>query len=286
MSKSPLETLNNSNVNVSLGTLYLFPVEQSELKAQGIEKQWFLTHQKGDRLLSGHINKENQWSLCNPKDLTPTYNYYEADELWELLGDDDFVAGLNWKTEVDSKNQPAQKRKILDSDQSNNEDEPWSDSIKLDKLPVKEDSFNLNKTPLSSFFKDEELEEEQELEIEKVERESENQISEEQRLLLEQDLQIILWEGYKADLLEFDGSEADEPWNLKLDSDLDLIKLISTADRHTVLAINLKGEIKEYLSLADAQLLIDKSALEKQQNQWDLFNHNDQEKRTRGLEID
>ena len=279
MSKSQLEILNNSNINVSLGKLYLFPVEESELKAQGIEKQWFLTHQKGDRLLSGHINNENQWSLCNPKDLSPTYNYYGADELWELLARDDFVADLNSETE-------AQKSIILDSDESNNEDEPWSDSIKL-KTEEQEAAINLNKTPLSSLSKDEDLEEEQEVEIEKAEQEPENQITEEQRQLLEQDLRTILWEGYKADLLEFDGQEADSAWSLELDSDSDLIKLTSTLEQHTVFAIDKTGDIKNHLSLADADLLIDDSVLEQnQQFEFNEINQNNQEKQPQGLEIE
>ena len=70
-----------------LGKLYLFPVDNQELKSQGIKSQWFLTHQKSDRLFAGHINDRGEWSLCEAKDLKPTYDYQSVDRIWELLSD-------------------------------------------------------------------------------------------------------------------------------------------------------------------------------------------------------
>ena len=143
MNDERLNSLNNSPVELNWGDdflakLYLFPVSESELKAQGIEKQWFLTHQKGDRLLSGHVNQENQWSLCHPRDLTPTHDYYAPDELWEFLAGDDFVAGLNSPTQqVKSNDRSVGKTRIVDADDSS-EDEPRSDSIKVEQTEEKE----------------------------------------------------------------------------------------------------------------------------------------------------
>lgn len=252
-----------------LGTLYFFPVEELELKAQGIEKQWFLTHQKGDCLISGHINKDNQWSLCNPQDLTPTDNYYEADKLWELLKDEHFVAGLNPHTE---------ERNWNHSDESNHEDGPDSDSaFKLDPFLDQDVSLNVPLKPTSSFSLEENSSEEQEEVVPEEELEQGNQEwiiesppprvqleSEEQRQLLEQDLQTILWEGYKANLLNLEALEGDELWLMELDADL--IKLTSAADQHMVFAIDKNGEIKNHLSLADANLLIDDSVLQEEGN--------------------
>ena len=291
MNDEQLNFLNSSPVELNwgddvLGKLYLFPVSESELKARGIEKQWFLTHQRGDRLVSGHINQDNQWSLCHPRDLTPTHDYYAPDELWEFLAGDDFVAGLNSPNQVKSNDRSVETTRIADADDSS-EDQPRSDAIKVEQTEEKEAAINLSQTPLSSLSLDEDAEEEAETETEELEVKAENQISEEQRQLLEQDLRILLWQGYQSDLLDLDNQEVDQPWMIELDGDD--IKLTSTVDRHTVLAIAKTGEIKHHLSLADADLLIDSSVREKDSNQqidWDLFNQHNQQQPSQGLEIE
>ena len=68
-----------------LGKLYLFPVDNPKLQSQGIKSQWFLTHQQDDRLFAGHINDRGEWSLCEKKNLTPSYNYQPVDQIWNLL---------------------------------------------------------------------------------------------------------------------------------------------------------------------------------------------------------
>lgn len=306
MNNEQLKAWNNSPVNLNwgddfLGKLYLFPVTESELKAQGIEKQWFLTHQKGDRLVSGHINNKNQWSLCHPQDLTPTYDYYGANQLWELLAGDNFVVSLNSLTKVQSNHQSGEKTKIIDSDDSS-EDEPWSDSTKLESTEEKEVAINLRQTPFSSLSLDQDVEAEAEPETEPAENERDKlekkekkaicpqeqspcPISEEQRQLLEQDLRTILWQGYQADLLDLEAQEAAQPWMIELDGDY--LKLTSTVDQHLVLAITKTGEIKEHLSLADADLLINNSAaLEKQGNQCDSSPQINREKQSQAMEIE
>ncbi|MGH2412839.1 MAG: hypothetical protein ACRDEA_03915, partial [Microcystaceae cyanobacterium] len=68
-----------------LGRLYVFPVTDLELVAQGISQQWFLTHQQGDCLICGHVKGAQEWSLCQPHSLEPTEQYFSQEDLLALV---------------------------------------------------------------------------------------------------------------------------------------------------------------------------------------------------------
>ena len=282
-----------------LGKLYLFPVDNPKLQSQGIKSQWFLTHQKSDRLFAGHINDRGEWSLCEEKDLTPTYNYQSVDRIWQLLSDarqgrtfgERLVESPKSLTEVATAS-TVDTQKLKNEDNNDNNDQP----VQVDKK--KKTLVNVGKIPFAPDNKDYYLEldeeeliayEERERKLAQLQKEeeylldfdeiefvsaevSENieteltseqeeekaiTITEQERKLLEQDLQVLLWEGCEADLLDVENQDPHQPWLIELEEDTGYIKLFATEDQHTVICIDQDGAIVEGLSLEDADLLMD-----------------------------
>lgn len=74
-----------------MGRLYLLPCTEPNLIAVGIEKQWFITHAKGDFVVSGYVNEAGEWSLSNHQSLEPTPNYGSQADVFEAVFSDSYV---------------------------------------------------------------------------------------------------------------------------------------------------------------------------------------------------
>ena len=105
------------------------------------------------------------------------------------------------------------------------------------------------------------------------------QVTEQERQLLERDLQTLLWEGYQADLLNVEEQEPEERWLIELNKNTDLIQLICHKDKHTVISLDRQGAIVDHLSLEDADLLVDGLILHEEGNQ-------KEQQKPKGLEIE
>jgi len=80
----------NCNVKINsedqyLGRLYIFAAEEPTLLKLGIEKEWFLAHESGKFVVSGHINTQGQWCLSSDKSLEPSLAYTTQDEILDRV---------------------------------------------------------------------------------------------------------------------------------------------------------------------------------------------------------
>ncbi len=294
-----INDLGNFNIkleNKFLGRLYLFPVTESELLAAGIKTKWFLTHQQGDFVVTGHINQAGEWSLSLPKSLTPRDEYHSRDEVFNTIFSDDYVEMILGNLSINqplelmknqslSQNSNDRSQKSSDSlskqDDHNSEDESPSDAVKANKSITE----NLSEIYVNKNIKVENswgLNEGKELESEPDYLEESDfgqkieegealtdkveilQITEAQRKKLEQQLKTIIIEGHKQKLLDLDNQDRDSYWILELDSESESFRLSAKEDGRTVMAISLSGDILSNLSAEDAQLLSDRILENKQ----------------------
>ncbi len=295
-----INDLDNFNINLEdkfLGRLYLFPVQESELLAVGIKTQWFLTHQQGDFVVTGHINQAGEWSLSLPKSLIPKEEYHSRDEVFNTVFSDDYIEMIlgNLSTNqpleliknqslAQNNNDRSQKSSdfLTKQDDHNSEDESPSDAVKDNKSKAENlTEIYVNKnTKVENYWG---LNEGKELESEpdyleesdfgqKIEEEEALTdkveilpITEAQRKKIEQQLKTIIIEGHKQKLLELDNQDRDSYWILELDSESKSLRLSAKDNGHTVLAISLSGEILSHLSAEDAHLLNDSILEDKQE---------------------
>ncbi len=295
-----INDLGNFNINLEdkfLGRLYLFPVQESELLAAGIKTQWFLTHQQGDFIVTGHINQAGEWSLSLPKSLTPREEYHSRDEVFNAVFSDDYVEMIlgdlstNQPLELmtnqslfQNNNDRSQKSSdfLTKQDDHNSEDESPSDAVKDNKSKAEnltEIYVNKNTKVENSWGLNEgkELESEPDYleesdfgqKIEEGEALTDKveifPITEAQRQKIEQQLKTIIIEGHKQKLLDLDNQDRDSYWILELDSESKSFKLSAKEDGRTVMAISLSGDILSHLSAEDAQLLSDSILEDKQE---------------------
>jgi hypothetical protein len=169
-----------------LGRLYLFEVTEPELLAQGIEKQWFLTHQQTGEVVSGHVNQDGGWSLSQPRSLQPTQPYVSQGELLAKVFSPDYVE------------QEGQAAKSLS---------PTSEVPEIETA----------------------------------------------RQQLEQQLALLLMEGERQQLLDFQSVDPHSLWQLEKEGEV--LSLRDRTDDHRVLSVKEGGEILSRLSLEDAQAL-------------------------------
>ena len=296
-----INDLGNFNIKLEdkfLGRLYLFPVQESELLAVGIKTQWFLTHQQGDFVVTGHINQAGEWSLSLPKSLIPREEYHPRDEVFNTVFSDDYVEMIlgdlstnqplelikNQSLSQNSKDRSQKSSDFLTKqDDHNSEDESPSDAVKDNKSKAEnltEIYVNKNTKVENSWGLNEgkELEsepdylEESDL-AEKIAKKEEAltdkveilPITEAERKKIEQQLKTIIIEGHKQKLLDLDNQDNDSYWILSLDSESKSFRLSAKEDGRTVLAISLSGDILSHLSAEDAQLLSDSILEDKQE---------------------
>jgi hypothetical protein len=283
-----------------LGKLYLFPVDSPELKSQGIKSQWFLTHQQDDRLFAGHINDRGEWSLCEDKNLTPSHNYQPVDRIWELLSDNRAAPLRVRRSRTFGDRLIEQPKSIANTEKLNNKDDSDHNDEIVQVEKKKKNLVNVGKIPFAPHNRDFYLEldddelisyEEKERKLQKEDlldfaqiefvsgevseniptesiSEEEKQtitITEQERSLVESDLQTLLWQGCEADLLDVENQDPNQPWLIELEENTGYIKLISSEDNHTVICIDQDGALTEGaptasvkgLSLEDADLLMD-----------------------------
>ncbi len=72
------ETVFNCDVTCDkqyLGQLYVFPTNDPALNDLGIEKEWFLTHESGDFVVSGHVNTVGEWCVSPHRSLKPSLEF-------------------------------------------------------------------------------------------------------------------------------------------------------------------------------------------------------------------
>ncbi|BAY34609.1 hypothetical protein NIES2107_65140 [Nostoc carneum NIES-2107] len=74
-----------------MGRLYILATEDPVLLKLGIEKEWFLAHNLGGFLISGHINTDGDWSLSPYKTLSPSLAYNTQSEILDRVFSPEYV---------------------------------------------------------------------------------------------------------------------------------------------------------------------------------------------------
>lgn len=77
-----------------LGRLYVFPTNDPALNDLGIEKEWFLTHESGNFVVSGHVNAVGEWCVSPHQSLKPSLEFTSKAEVF------DRVFSLDYEREV------------------------------------------------------------------------------------------------------------------------------------------------------------------------------------------
>jgi hypothetical protein len=73
-----------------LGRLYVFPTTDSALHALGIEKEWFLAHESGEFVVSGHINTVGEWCVSSHRSLEPNLKFTSQAEVFDKIFSSDY----------------------------------------------------------------------------------------------------------------------------------------------------------------------------------------------------
>jgi hypothetical protein len=77
-----------------LGRLYVFPTTDPALHVLGIEKEWFLAHESGNFVVSGHVNTVGEWCVSPHRHLEPSLKFISQTEVF------DRVFSLDYEREV------------------------------------------------------------------------------------------------------------------------------------------------------------------------------------------
>lgn len=232
-----------------LGRLYVFPVEEPELLAKGITKQWFVTHQEAGAIISGHVNEANQWSVSPPLSLEPTFDYQEKNLLFESVFEPKFTQQL--KEQQQQIVGSSQQRGDSESGDSEGSEANQAKELDLSTIlpqrvnnvvlpPIHQDIFEEEPMPIST-------DEPSNNETTVVDNLKELESSRKQ---LEETLALLLVEAN----LELEKDEdLNSLWLVEQDLTSGIKYLLSREDNHVVLAVNATGEIIESLSLNDAK---------------------------------
>ena len=259
-----------------LGRLYVFPVTEAALVAQGIEKQWFLSHQTGDLVLSGHINQSQQWSLSQPRSLEPSGQYVSQSELLATVFSEDYIEAVRNSQAVNRDSPGISRPETVSASQpvsvevaagSSNSTGPTGSSegqpVKVSQAILAEEvvavGSNLSGLPLGI----EESEESEGLPEEQEDREAEVAEEWEQPLMaeleqkrqqLERQLAAVLLEGYQRNWLDFEADERDSAWQLAAEGG-EVFSIYSRSDGHVVLSVTRDGEILKSLAQEDLETI-------------------------------
>lgn len=92
-----------------LGRLYVFPTNDPELRALGIEKEWFLAHELGDFVVSGHVNAVGEWCVSPHRSLEPSLEFISKAEVFDRVFSPDYEREVLAVREILSKEMLAQE---------------------------------------------------------------------------------------------------------------------------------------------------------------------------------
>lgn len=256
-----------------LGRLYVFDVTEPELLAKGIDKQWFLTHGEAGCVLSGHVSQQQQWSLSEPYSLEATQQYVSQEELLAKVFSADYVESVRQDVVPFSiANGLLQDETNLGSNSST---DPMpgetGNGQKVRASSISSVSQGLDSTALSlgaladsvsvqeDWWGEESSQNGETLRFSEIDNndpspQSEVPEIETARRQLEQQLAILLLEGERQHLLDFESIETESLWQLEKEEDV--LRLRDRSDDHIVMSVSSEGEILSRLSVEDVQAII------------------------------
>ncbi len=278
--------------DVYLGRLYVLPTTEPELISAGIDKQWFITHEKGDFVVSGYINENGEWSLSAHQSLEPVLSYSSQSAVFSLVFSESYR--LQMQQQRLSQSEPRENELSLVEALKHNAVSPTFSSVGDESSSDKDDGGGDDKQGITSnesaflfslpgvrelingslvledadAVRSSEVEEdESNVEVEKIaqwrEAEPEDRAKALERsneLMREQAQERLVMQVIEAhrqltrrSVLEQYEQELENPsWMLVVDEEQHLFRLFSRTDGHTVLEATLSGEILKPLSLEDA----------------------------------
>lgn len=264
-----------------LGRLYVLPVSDPQLVSKGIDKQWFLTHQAGDFIVSGYINSSGDWSLSRPTSVEPSFDYALQLEVFDQIFSPDYIREVRAIRESHSFNSKTNEivGAVVNNDPSNDSDESVVKLPKKMRL-IDEAEFGSNiqnlhllrELALREQLVDEEVLEQVEidemtptinadLDDEKRSIASASVDDEFTRTRIESKLvNLIIEQHKKHQLREF----LVEPLGgvVTVDPEQDSFVLRSPTDKRIMLAATLTGEILEQLRPSDARVFEQRDEIE------------------------
>ena len=92
-----------------LGRLYVFPTNDPALNTLGIEKEWFLSHEPGDFVVSGHVNAVGEWCVSPHRSLEPSLEFTSQAEVFDRVFSPDYEREVLAVREMLSKEMLAQE---------------------------------------------------------------------------------------------------------------------------------------------------------------------------------
>ena len=106
------ETVLNCDVTCDkqyLGQLYVFPTNDPALNDLGIEKEWFLAHELGDFVVSGHVNAVGEWCVSPHRSLEPSLEFTSQADVFNKVFSPDYEREVMAVREMLSKEMLAQE---------------------------------------------------------------------------------------------------------------------------------------------------------------------------------
>ena len=271
-----------SSESEHLGRLYVFDVTEPELLAKGIEKQWFLTHSEAGCVVSGHVDQQQQWSLSEPFSLEPTQQYVSQEHLLAKVFSDDYVESV--RQDILPESTANGLLRVETGLASNGSTDPMSGETgngqQVRASSVSSATQGLDSTGLSlealpdSVPPAEDLWGAESSENGETDGSTENvgtddpspqsQVPprETARWQLEQQLAILLLEGERQQLLDFQSIEPESLWQLEKEEDV--LRLRDSSDEHLVISVSSEGEILSRLSVEDAQAIVSQELAQSQ----------------------
>lgn len=134
--------------DVRLGRLYVLPTTEPELISAGIDKQWFITHEKGDFVVSGYINENEEWSLSAHQSLEPVLSYSSQSAVFSLVFSESYR--LQMQQQGLSQSEPRENKLSLVEALKHNAVSPTFSSIGDESSSDKDDGESDDKEGITS----------------------------------------------------------------------------------------------------------------------------------------
>lgn len=278
--------------DIRLGRLYVLPIIEPALLSAGIDKQWFISHEKGDFVVSGYINKNGEWSLSAHQSLEPALFYSSQSAVFSLVFSESYTLQMQQQRLSQSElqenelslvealkyNAVSQTFSSVGDESSSDKDDGGGDDKQgiaskeeafLFSLPGVRELMNgsLVLEDTDAVRSSEVEEDESNVEVEKIaqwrEAEPEDKAkalelsNELMRSQAQERLVMQVIEAHRQltvrSVLEQYEQELENPsWMLVIDEEQHLFKLLCRTDGHTVLEATLDEEVLSPLSLEDA----------------------------------
>ncbi|XWK91738.1 MAG: hypothetical protein U7127_30975 (plasmid) [Phormidium sp.] len=267
-------SVKNSDVFIKdayLGRLWVFPTQDPNLNAMGINSEWFLVSSTG-QVASGHVNTDEQWSISPNLSLLPSREYTSLNEVFERV----FYSSIAENQSALEMNSPSMQlgERSSNSDDSDSTEESNKFNPQLDATTFANLIVNLDKLTNLLADKFESDIEAQFDELDDEERFSELEEDEDKPVLMlplsSSSPDIIVteeerfwWQNALIDwvveeLLEREVTEVQVMPNVELTVNVeeDYFLLHSSHDGHTLLSASLAGEVIKELNNTDASYFV------------------------------